>query len=315
MSNVSGDPVDRATNKRLSTVQIDLDGLWVLERLGGRLAEVANDPVFEVGLPRFLELFARHDIRATFFVNAADLEVSAKRVLLERVMKAGHEIANHGWTHRYLTALDSGEKEKELVESTETLSRFTGRPLRGFRAAGYAVDAEVPGFLERLGYAYDSSAFPTSLLPVIGLVHRAFISPPRPHYPWMTPLFSPSVPYRPAVRDLYRRGGARLLEVPVTTLPLFRIPLHFSYGMLLGSHYMKLGVRWALRRLRCVNFVFHLVDLADCSGVSLGRLGRKRVDAEDRLAAADNVLALLCGKSEVLPTGALCERLTGASGL
>lgn len=299
----------------LSTVQIDLDGLWVLLRMVGRPTAISDDPLFASGLPRLLDLLAEHRVCATFFVNAADLDVPAQRALLTRVVEAGHEIANHGLTHRYLTALDRDAKEKELAESTDCLRRFLGAPPRGFRAAGYAVDGDVPVILERLGYAYDSSVFPSSLLPAIAAYQRLIVSPPRPRYSWLAPLLSPPTPYRPATGDLYRRGDARLWEVPVTTLPLVRLPLHFSYGILLGARYLEGGVSWALRRDGIVNFVFHLLDFADCSSDSgLGWLVRGRRSVDERLAAADRVLGVLRHGSEVLATGALCDRLAAAEG-
>lgn len=299
----------------LSTVQIDLDGLWVLLRMVGRPTSISDDPLFASGLPRLLDVLAEHRVCATFFVNAADLEVAAQRALLTRVVEAGHEIANHGLTHRYLTALDRDVKEKELAESTDCLRRFLGAPPRGFRAAGYAVDGDVPVILERLGYVYDSSVFPSSLLPAIAVSQRLIISRPRPHYPCLAPLLAPTTPYRPAKGNLYRRGDARLWEVPVTTLPLVRLPLHFSYGMLLGSRYLETGVRWALRRRGIVNFVFHLLDFADrSSDPRLGWLVRGNRSVDERLAAADRVLRVLRRGSEVLTTGSLCDRLAAADG-
>ena len=298
-----------------STVQIDLDGLWVLLRLVGYEATVTDDPLFRSGLPRFLDLLAGHGIRATFFVNAADLDVPARRALLTRVVEAGHEIANHGLTHRYLTALDQEAKQRELEDSTEKLRQFLGTSPCGFRGAGFAVDGDVPAILERLGYAYDSSAFPTSFLPAIAGAQRLVAAPPRPRYPWLAPMRSPMTPYRPAVRDLYRKGNARLWEIPVTTVPVVRFPLHFSYGMLLGPGYLAKGVRWALRRHGCVNFVFHLLDLSDAiEDPRLGRFASLHRSVDERLAAADLVLGVLRRGSEVLHTEALCRRLTATNG-
>lgn len=296
---------------KLSTVQVDLDGLWVLRGMMGRPSDIADDPLFLSALPCILDLLARHRLLATFFVNAVDLDAAPKRALLARVVEAGHEIANHGLTHRYLTALDRETKERELTMSTERLHRFLGRSPRGFRAAGYAVDGQVPPILERLGYAYDSSAFPTSWLPAIALSHRLIVWPPRPRYPWLAPLRSPTTPYRPARHDVYSTGDARLWEVPITTLPRLRFPLHFSYGILLGLRYLEGGLRYALRRHGIVNFVFHLLDFAAEDGARLRWPLRARGSLGERLAAADRVLTILRSQAETLTTEALCERLSG----
>jgi peptidoglycan/xylan/chitin deacetylase (PgdA/CDA1 family) len=49
--------------------------------------------------PRVLDILARHDVRATFFMVGAAAD--ARPDLVERVVAAGHEIGSHGYRHRH----------------------------------------------------------------------------------------------------------------------------------------------------------------------------------------------------------------------
>jgi peptidoglycan/xylan/chitin deacetylase (PgdA/CDA1 family) len=60
-------------------------------------AETA-EKVYEVGLPRLLDLYARHDIKCTFYLTGMFAEQSPESV--EFVKEQGHEIGRHGYEHQ-----------------------------------------------------------------------------------------------------------------------------------------------------------------------------------------------------------------------
>jgi len=296
----------------LATIQVDLDGLWVVLRFLGHQAEDGFDPFFESGLVRILDLLGRHRLHATFFVNAVDLGNRDRRKLIERVAGAGHELANHGFDHTYLSRLPYPEKARQISESTRILDGFLGRPPRGFRAPGYDLDGQSLSLLQTHGYLYDSSIFPTSISPFISIAH-GLLSGRRSQTPWprLADTFAPSGPYRPLSGNLYRGGGTRILEIPVSVFPILRLPLTFSYGALMGRWYFRLGLRWVLKSVGLVNFLFHLVDFAEPPrDPRLRRLPIFWVPLEKRLALADEIVGLLQQRSRTLPTGALCGRLS-----
>lgn len=57
-----------------------------------------NGPDPEV-TPRVLDVLARRDVRATFFVLGSKLADPAARAVAERASAEGHWIGNHTWTH------------------------------------------------------------------------------------------------------------------------------------------------------------------------------------------------------------------------
>ena len=62
--------------------------------------------------PKILEILARYDIQATFFMvgqNVINYPTAAKAVI-----DAGHEIGNHTFTHPHLAALDESSIMQEI---------------------------------------------------------------------------------------------------------------------------------------------------------------------------------------------------------
>jgi len=106
------------------------------------------------GLPRMLDLLAKHAIRATFFVCAADAQ--RHREPLRRIMSEGHEIAGRGMALEDLTSL--GESEYQTLRvATEILTDICGTPPVGFRAPGNSLSVNTLSHLAELDYEYDSS--------------------------------------------------------------------------------------------------------------------------------------------------------------
>ena len=105
------------------------------------------------GVPRSLEILARHGIPATFFMCGYDAELYPE--LMREVHAAGHEIAAHGYRHE---GWDLGDEEPELLERTHRiLSDCVGEaPVGWCSPSGRKSGLTLP-VLRRLGYRYDAS--------------------------------------------------------------------------------------------------------------------------------------------------------------
>lgn len=108
-----------------------------------------------VGVPRFLEILRRHDVRATFFVPGFTAERHPNAV--RAIVDAGHEIGHHGYLHESVTELDDHEEEDVLRRGLEILERLTGRRPAGWRGPMWEVKHTTPALLASYGFAYDSS--------------------------------------------------------------------------------------------------------------------------------------------------------------
>ncbi len=174
-------------------------------------------------IDRTLDLFARHDVRATFFILGWVAERFPGHV--RRIAAAGHEIASHGFFHHRVTELSAEEFRRDLADTRALLEDLGGQRVRGYRAPSYSIGASNRWALEVLeeeGYDYSSSIYP--------IQHDHYGMPEAPRHG-----------FRPT-------GDGRLLEVPITTVEWGG--RRFPCG---GGGYFRLYPyrfsRWALRRV------------------------------------------------------------------
>jgi hypothetical protein len=122
--------------------------------------------------------------------------------------------------------------EAELIRAEKSIQGATGQKPIGFRGPGYSLSLSVLRVLTQLGYRYDASTLPTWLGPFARAYYfiTAKLSPEEKKVRKL--LFGnlrdglrPLNPYR------WRLDGTSEgpIEIPVTTLPLLRIPFHISY--------------------------------------------------------------------------------------
>jgi polysaccharide deacetylase family protein (PEP-CTERM system associated) len=149
-----------------------------------------------------LELLARHDVTATFFILGwvADRHPHVVR----RIASAGHEIASHGWWHYRVTTLQPSEFREDIRSSKAILEDITGHVVSGYRAPSFSITPDSQFAFEILleeGYLYDSSIFPIW----------------RPSYGWHG---APPIPH------VMQCASGALLEFPLATSLWgpFRIP-------------------------------------------------------------------------------------------
>ncbi len=106
------------------------------------------------GIFRFLEIFDRHRVPATFFVPGYDAELNPDAV--RAIVRAGHEVAAHGYLHER-TELPPEEEEARLRRTHQILTAVTSQPPRGWRNPGGQKSDRTLVVLRELGYIYDSS--------------------------------------------------------------------------------------------------------------------------------------------------------------
>jgi polysaccharide deacetylase family protein (PEP-CTERM system associated) len=112
-------------------------------------------------IDRLLEMLAAHRTVATFFVLG--WVARHERPLVDRIGKAGHEIASHGVWHRMLGRLTPREFAQDLRDSRRALEDIAGRPVIGYRAPTFSLTHRTAWALDVLaqeGFEYDSSVFP-----------------------------------------------------------------------------------------------------------------------------------------------------------
>ncbi len=106
-------------------------------------------------LPRVLDIFDAHKVKATFFIPADVARRYPDKVKM--IAERGHEIGCHGDKHENLGLLSEEEQEKLLAGAKKTLKEITGYDPVGFRAPEGELTAETLKIVKKLGFKYSSS--------------------------------------------------------------------------------------------------------------------------------------------------------------
>lgn len=120
----------------------------------------------DFGIPateRILKLLAAERIPTTWFIPGHTIESYPSCV--KRVFDGGHEIGNHGWTHRIPATLGRDGEEEELVRGNQAIEALTGKKPRGYRSPSWDLSPHSVHLLLKHGFEYDSSMMGHDYLP------------------------------------------------------------------------------------------------------------------------------------------------------
>jgi peptidoglycan/xylan/chitin deacetylase (PgdA/CDA1 family) len=163
--------------QKVCSISIDIDSLDCYYKIHGISAIKESNIVYEQAISRFLTLLNKFGFKATFFVVARDAQQDNNHEIIKEIVRSGHRIGNHTWSHPYnLTRLSSHEVKEEIERAHLMLQGLSDIPVTGFRSPGYNINADIISCLKKIGYTYDSSVFP---IPVCFWLLRCHI---LPHY-------------------------------------------------------------------------------------------------------------------------------------
>ncbi|PKG22888.1 polysaccharide deacetylase family protein [Niallia nealsonii] len=109
--------------------------IWEVNTKEKLVSLTFDDGPHPIFTPQILDILAKYDAKATFFV--AGNKVIRFPDILKREVKEGHEIANHTFHHLYHN-ITSEKLSAELEETDKIIQKFTGfkpslyRPVGGF---------------------------------------------------------------------------------------------------------------------------------------------------------------------------------------
>ncbi len=115
----------------------------------GELALTFDDGPNPDWTPRLLEVLARRDVRATFFLIGSYAQ--AQPVLVQQIVAAGHLVGNHSWGHLNLALVSARRIDEQICRASHALEQITGAPVRYFRPPFGARRPEVLRAARRLG--------------------------------------------------------------------------------------------------------------------------------------------------------------------
>ncbi|MGI9519034.1 MAG: polysaccharide deacetylase family protein [Pirellulaceae bacterium] len=259
-------------SKPLASLSLDLDNLWAYLKTHGDAEWESFPSYLDVAVPRILEFLEQRQTKITFFVVGQDAAIESNHVVLKSIADAGHEIANHSFNHEpWLHLYRNDELVEEFERSEQAILEATGQVTRGFRGPGFSCSDEVLNLLAHRGYQYDASTFPTFLGPVARayyFLHSRFTSKQKEDRKELFGKFRDG--FQPNKPFAWQMGERQLLEIPVTTMPIFRLPIHASYVFYLAgfSRWLaKTYLRIALGLCRLTgtrpSFLLHPLDFMD----------------------------------------------------
>lgn len=223
--------------KPLASISLDLDNQWSYMKIHGDDGWDKYPSYFDIFIPHVLNLLDELDIKITFFIVGKDTEQQENFKYLQMITQRGHEVGNHSYNHEsWLQSYSYSQIEEEVRIAEEAIIRATGQKPRGFRGPGFSWSIDLLRVLESMGYLYDASTLPTYLGPLA-----------RKYYFWKSGLSKEEIKVRKDLFGKFTEGfrplkpyycdlgeSKKIMEIPVTTIPVFKIPFHLSYLLYLS---------------------------------------------------------------------------------
>ena len=143
----------------MATALFSVGYAWPSSQIFGRTI-LAGDNARELALTyddgpndsytlRLLEILARHNVRATFFLIGRFVRQQPE--IVRQIQAGGHLIGNHTMTHPVLLGLSQGEIREQLADCNASIEDATGEPVRLFRPPHGARSTEVLRTAAELG--------------------------------------------------------------------------------------------------------------------------------------------------------------------
>lgn len=303
----------RSEARPTASLSLDADNQWTYMKIHGDPGWESFPSYLDALVEQVLGELSAHGLRITWFVVGADADRPENADALGALVPAGHEVGNHSywhepWLHRY----SEDDLDDELARAEDAIEGATGVRPDGFRGPGYSLSSPTLRVLVRRGYTFDASTLPT----VIGPIARAYYfrtahltaeqRAERAHLfgDWRDGL-RPIAPYRWLVDD------RTLLEIPVTTVPGLRVPMHVSYLLMLSERSPAAARGYfdaVLRACRLTGIgpsvLLHPLDFLSADDAPpLGFFPGMAIPAEVKRERVSEYLDLLARHFRVVPVG------------
>jgi peptidoglycan/xylan/chitin deacetylase (PgdA/CDA1 family) len=206
----------------------DVEEFDLPQELGNPLKDEFN--ISSQGLNFLLNLLSKHNIKSTFFTTAHFAKNNPK--LIKRIHKEKHEMACHGYYHSdsYINNLSKIPLAKKEIE------KIIKQKIVGFRAPRFEI--KDISKLSNFGFQYDSSIHPTFIPGRYMNINN--------------------------LRKIHKIGN--IIEIPLSVLPLFRLPIFWlafkNFGLNYSKIFTKINPEYTM-------LVMHPWEFADLSEIKI----------------------------------------------
>ncbi len=298
-------------NKNIASLSLDLDNKWSYMKTHGDAGWETLPSYLDTVVPRSLDFLRERNLTITFFIVGQDADLEKNFDALKQIPEAGHEIGNHSFRHEPWLHLYSKQELVEEFEKTENaLEKITGQIPKGFRGPGYSLSPTVLEVLAERDYEYDCSILPTYIAP-LARAYYFFKSPEmsaeekekrKKLFGKFSDGFQSLKPYK------WQIGEKQLVEIPVTTLPVFKTPIHASYVIYLSTFsktlaktYWKTAIEMCRLTGTQLSLLLHPLDfLSGEDAPELKFFPAMNLPVEKKLEFVGEILEMFSDKFEIV---------------
>ena len=309
-----------------AALSIDMDNQWSYMKTHGDAGWESYPSYIDVLIPYLLDLLDELGLSITFFLVGIDVKSTENQQFVRMITERGHEPGNHSLTHEpWLHLYPRAQIDADLRETHDAIESVTGVAPQGFRGPGFSWSVDLLEALLALGYRYDASTLPTFIGPLARMYYfwTAKLSKEeraqrKKLFGTMADGFRPVRPYNWTLP-----AGRTILELPVTTIPVFRTPFHLSYLLYLSGYsqtlmerYLQVAVMMCKATGTSPSFLLHPLDLLGGDQVpELRFFPGMNIDGATKRKHFIRVLRLLGRHFELVNMSDYAELVRPAAGL
>jgi len=222
-----------------------MDNMWSYLKTHGDDRWKDYPSYYSTVVPILINLFNEFDLKLTFFIVGQDAALEKNKPWLKTIVAAGHEIGNHSFNHEpWMHTYSDEQITEEITSAHHAIKEATNADIVGFRSPGFCYSKHIFETVSQLGYQFDASIFPSIIGPLARLYYlfgaKNMTQEQRETRQTLFGRFSDGFhSLKPFTWDTNK---ITLLEIPVTTMPIFRLPFHMSYIIWLSRYSKSLAL-------------------------------------------------------------------------
>lgn len=243
--------------------------------------------------------------------------------LVKEAARQGHEIASHGYAHKLTYQMTPDAFYEDALRSKKILEDIAGRPVWGYRSAGFSVTHDTDWFFDKLieaGYLYDSSVFPAER------GHGGMADEKREPF-WITRASGQLFEFPLSIAGVMGKslcffggGYLRLFPYPVIRRMTRRVlsegrpVVFYIHPREIDSDHPRLPMNWKRQFKSYVNLKSTMPKiqslLADFPMTSFERLiGRREMEAGSRAEFMEGLQRMMPSKTAKIPSAELAAEV------
>jgi len=214
--------------QRYASLSLDLDNLWSYLKIHGDASWETFPSYLDRFAERFQQFIAPRDLRVTIFTVGQDAALPQNRNAFRLLARGGHEFGNHSFHHEpWIARANFSDARAELERAHAAIAAATACEPDGFRGPGFATSPALLEALAAMNYRYDASTLATFIGPLARAYYFRNAKLSEAQRRERAELFGAFRDGLKSNKMHYTPQG--LVEIPVTVMPGFRLPMHCSY--------------------------------------------------------------------------------------